>query len=435
MALESPQQVRYQDDAAQASTPSPIHGVSVNRTNEAEKVDRADLAWYVLALQRHWIAAVVGAALGAALFFVLVSGRPLRYEGVTTLLVVPPSQTSVPQMNPATFRAIVENVTLASEVIDELKLKDPPHAITPQSFVERSLSVQEVRGTNVVRIAVQLDDPQLAAKASQRLAQKAVLLTRQITTQEGDTIQEQLKIHVDDANARLQQGEQALLQFQRGAQVELVKEDTTAMLKERGALLRLLVDIESERARLAAAEREIKRQQPLLSAPRVPAAEEALAPQTTPEGEVDSRRLNLTNPFVNPVYQTLDYQISMSRTRIASLERERDELVNVKKIGGAELGRLSELYRRQIEQARLEADLELARTVHKDLALRYAQSRTRALGSVAQLQIVDLAQPPERPLPRKRLQNMVFGAAAGFVVSVALILLWDSRGRRTLRGG
>lgn len=432
MALDSPPQIRYQDDADRELTVSPVHGVRVTRAPEPP-VDGADLAWYVRALQRHWIMAVVGALLGAALFFVLASSRALRYEGVTTLLVVPPSQAGAPQMNPATFRAIVLNATLAAEVIDELKLKDTRDAITPQSFVERSLSVEEVRGTNVVRVAVQLSDPTLAAKASQRLAQKAVLLTQQITAQEGDTIQDQLKVHVDEANGRLQQSEQALLKFQREAQVELVKEDTTAMLKERGALLRLLVDIESERARLASAEREIKRQQPLLQAPRLPASENALTPKDTPEGEADPRRLDLTNPFVNPVYQTLDYQVAMSRTRIASLERERDELVNVKKIGGSELGRLSELYRRQIEQARLEADLDLARTVHKDLALRYAQSRTRALGSVAQLQIVDLAQPPDRPLPRKRLQNMVFGAAAGFVVAVVLILVWDGRSRRSAR--
>lgn len=404
------------------------------RPGEAESVDQADLAWYVQAVQRYWVAAVAGAALGAALLFALVSGRPLLYEGITTLLVVPPSQAGGSQMNPATFRAIVENATLASEVIAELKLHEPPMALSPQTFVERRLAVQEVRGTNVVRIVVQLEDAQLAADASRRLAQKAVLLTRQISATEGDAIQEQLKTHLDAAQDRLRQAEQDLLSYQKSAQVELVKEDTTAMLKERGALLRLMVDIEGERARLAAAELEIKRQQPVLSTPRAPAAENALSPEATPDGEVDPRQLDLTNPLVNPVFQTLDFQIAMSRTRIASLAKQRDELINVKKIGGAELSQLSELYRRQIEQARLEANLGLARTVHGDLALRYAQVRTRALGTVAQLQVVDLAQPPERPLSRKRLQNMAFGAAAGFVVAVVLILLWDSLRRRKSLG-
>ena len=78
------------------------------------------------------------------------------------------------------------------------------------------------------------------------------------------------------------------------------------------------------------------------------------------KGEVDSQHLDLTNPFVNPVYQTLDFQIATTRTRIAALERGRDELMNVKKLGGKELAQLNELYRREIEQARLQANFDLA---------------------------------------------------------------------------
>lgn len=434
MALESPSQIRYQDDAAQAPTASPVHGVRVNRANEADKVDRAEPAWYVRAVQRHWIAAVVGAALGAVLFFALASRRPVMFEGVTTLLVVPPAKAEGAQMNPATFRAIAENATLASEVIQELKLHEPPHELSPQAFIERRLGVQEVRGTNVVKITVTLGDAKMAAEASRRLAQKAVLLTRQITAKEGDSTQEQLNNHLAEARERLQQAEQTLLGFQKSAQVELVKQDTDALLRERGALLRLTVDIEGERARLAAAEREIKRQNPLLSVPRSPEAENALVSRVAPTGEADPRGLDLSNPFVNPVYQTLDFQIAMSRTRIASLEKQRAELLNVRKIGGAELKQLNDLYAGQIDEERLKANLGLAKKLHEDLASRYAQSRTVALGNVAQLQIIDLALSPERPVSRKRLQNMIFGAAAGFVASVVVILLWDSRGRRSPQG-
>ncbi len=154
-----------------------------NRSNES--VDRAELAWYVRALQRHWIVALAGAALGAAVFFVIVSNRPLVYEGVTSLLVVPPSGSDGAQMNPATFLALVQNETLASEVIAELKLQDPPYQLSPQAFVERNLGVQEVRGTNVVRVIVRLADPQKAAEASRRLAEKTVQLSRQIIAREG----------------------------------------------------------------------------------------------------------------------------------------------------------------------------------------------------------------------------------------------------------
>ena len=119
-----------------------------------------------------------------------------------------------------------------------------------------------------------------------------------------------------------------------------------------------------------------------------------------------------------------------STQRIAALEKERDELVIVKKIGGSELALLRELYRRQIEQARLQANFDLATRVHGDLALRHEQSRTQPLGSTAQLQVIDEALPADRPVSRRRLQFATFGAAGGFFLAVVLAAFWEARGRR-----
>ena len=395
--------------------------------------DRIDLSRVVHAFQRHWLSGIVGAVLFGVLGFAYASSRPLEYEGVTTLLVVPPSQGGGGQINPATFRAVVENATLASQVIEELSLREQ---ITPQDFVERALSVEEVRGTNIVKVKVRLADPKIAADASRRLAQKAIGLTQQVNQLGGASVQEQLKNNLNDARARMEKAEQDLLSYKQRAQVDLIQGDANAQLVERAGLLELVINIEAERARLGAAEQEIKRQQPLLSAPRAPGAEEALrrangnatAAQT---GGVEAQQLDLTNPFVNPVYQTLDFQIAMSRTRIAALEKQRDEIMHVKKLGGAELTQLSELYRREIELARLQETFDLALKVHGDLAIRYEQSRTQPLGNTAQLQIVDNALPPEHPVARKRLQYSVFGAGVGVVAMALMTVFWDNRGKRS----
>jgi protein tyrosine kinase modulator len=417
-------------------------------------------AWYVVALQRWWLLIFIGALVGGAIAFWYATGRPLLYEGVTTLLVVPPSQAGGAQVTPATFRAIVENLTLASEVIDELKLQE---TLTPHRFLERALVVDEIRGTNIVKVKVTLGDPKLAAEASRRLAQKAILLAQQITQQEGASVQEQLRRHLNEAAQRMRQAERELLEYKQRAQVDLIKADTDAQLKERGDLLPLVIEIEAERARLAAAENEIKRQQPVLQTARTPAAEDALRriqsqPDSTRDanknrtdksggdkgggdksegdkarvdkGAVDAQHLDLTNPFVNPVYQTLDFQIATSRTRIAALEKERDQVLNVKKLGGTELGQLSELYRREIEQARLKAGYDLAVKVHADLALRYEQSRTQPVGNTSQLQVVDQALPPDDPVARKRLQHGMLGAGIGFIVTALITLLWESGRQR-----
>lgn len=412
--------------------------------------DEDDLgpAWYMLALQRWSVPIVIAALVGGAIAYWSANRRPLRYQGVTTLLVVPPSQPGGAQLNPATFQAIVENLTLASQVIDELNLQT---TLTPHGFVEGALAVEEIRGTNIVKVKVTLADPKLAAEASRRLADKAILLAQQITQQGGASVQEQLKRHLTEAADRMQKAERALLEYKEQAQVDLIKEDADAQLKERADLLSLTIDIEAERARLSAAENEIKRQQPVLRMARNPGAEDALRqvqslpnskraadatakPERDPgEAEVDTQQLDLTNPFVNPVYQTLDFQIATTRTRIAALEKERDEVINVKKLGGNQLAQLSELYRRQIHQARLQAHYDLAMKVHGDLALRYEQSRTGPVGNTSQLQVVDRALPSDRPVARKRVQSGILGAGMGFVGSALIALLWEGRRRWTPR--
>lgn len=438
------------------------------------------LDWYVRAIRRRWLFIVAGTLLGGAILFWNASLQPLKYQGVTTLLVVPPSEPGGAQINPATFRSIVENGTLASQVIAELALGDQ---VSPETFVQRALSVEEIRGTNVVRVKVTLTDPGQAAEASRRLAHKAILLTQQITQQEGVAIQEQLKSHLNSAHERLLSAEKELLAYKQDAQVEVIKEDTDAQLKERSALLPLVVSIESERARLSAAEKEVKRQTPLLTASRMPAAEDALRRSAAADDalrradaaeaaarraanaeeeeeesrrtgtadagtardkrsdvnsrklepareEADSQHLDLSNQYINPVYQTLDFQIATSRTRIAALEKQRDELINVKKLGGNELERLNELYRREITLDRLQAGFDLATKVYGDLSLRYEQSRTRPVGSTAQLQVVDNALPPERPVSRLRVQFGIVGAVLGLIGTLLIVLFWDGRATR-----
>jgi polysaccharide biosynthesis transport protein len=386
------------------------------------------LGWYIHSLSRRWRVLLVVALLGAAGGYALASLRPILFEGVTTLLVVPPTRTPTAQINPATFRAILENASMAAKVIADTGLSQ-----TPQTFLENSLQIEQPAGTNVLRVRVRLEDPKTAADVSRRLANDAIALTRRLNQEEGSSLQDQLKSHLQDAALRLAAAEKEFLSYQQSAQVELVKEDTDAMLAERAELLKLTIAIESERARLASAEREIARQKPLLSATRSVGAEEALQhtmerARGSEQTAADPQSLDLTNPYINPVYQTLDFQIATSRTRLAALDQQRRQIVDVSKIGGKELAQLSELYRRRIELARLEMDFESAKQIHGDLRVRYEESRTQALGFSPQLQLVAEAIVPDRPLPRQRVRYSALGFVIGLLGAGAVALILEIRG-------
>jgi uncharacterized protein involved in exopolysaccharide biosynthesis len=437
-------------------TPNELAIVSVS-PEERWLEDEIDFGWYVDALRRRWAWLAAAAVLGALAAAGVAASRARVYEAATTLMVVAPARTPEAPVNPQTFRAILESGSLAAHVVAELGLGEAPHRLTPQAFLERALTVETVTGTNIVRVKVRLQEPTLAAEASRRLSQKAIALTRQLSQQEGSSVQDLLKEHLNSAADRLATAEKALLTFQQGAQVELLKEDTQAMLDERGDLLKLVVAIESEKARLAAAEQEIKRQDPVLTVSRAVGAEEALrraearegspeqpaaaatgsqrpkgsegAPAPPPERSTaaDASYLDLTNPFVNPVYQTLDFQIATSRARLAALEQQRRQLVDVRRLGGEAFGQLSELYSRQIELARLQTNFDLAKRIHSDLTVRYEESRTQALGSSPQLQLIDEALPPDRAVSRRTLQLMVLGFAAALLAMSLVVIGVEGR--------
>jgi len=392
--------------------------------------DAIDLMWYGTVFRRRWKLMLGCAVAAAAIAWFVASGQRIRYEGVTSLLVVPPSKPGATgtQATPATFRAILENASIAKQVVEELQLNGPPHSLTPQSFLERAVVVEDEPGTNIIRVKVRLEDPTQAAEASRRIAGKAIALTRQLTEAEGVAVQEQLKVHLTEAATRLNTAERELLDYQQRAQLDLLKEDTKAMLGERGELLKLLIDIESEKARLQAAETELSKQKPTLTIPRAVGAEEALR-RTDDTREV----LDPTNAFINPVYQSLDYQIAISRTRLAALEQQRRQLIEVKGIAGAELTKLSELYRRQIDLARLQTGFDLAKRVHSDLAVRFEESRTQAFGNSAQLQLVSDAILPDRPVSRRRAQWSALGFVVGLLAVGLVALVLESRTRQRPR--
>jgi uncharacterized protein involved in exopolysaccharide biosynthesis len=398
--------------------------------------DEIDFSRYFRVFTRHWMLLVVASIVGGALGFAVSRTKPVLYEGVTTLLVLPPSKVDVRTASTANFRALLENLSHSLQVITELGLDKPPFSMTPQRFHDEALQVEEIPGTNVVKLRVRLTDPTLAMEASKRLAQKAVSLNAEVSRREGSSIRDLLKVHLDESSEQLKAAETQLLEYQRTAQVDLLQRDTDAMMREREDLLRLTLDIESEKARLKTAEAEISKQQRTLSVGRSVLSAEALRraaeadrPNPANADIGDAQRLDLSDSLLNPVYQTLEFQIASSRARLAGLQQQRRELVEVKKLGGRELKELSELYSRQIHLARLQTNYDLAMRVYSDVRVRYEQTRSEGVGSSAVLQIVDEAIPPDRPLSRQGAKSTAVGLVAGFMVAAAAALALDSAGR------
>jgi uncharacterized protein involved in exopolysaccharide biosynthesis len=402
---------------------------------------------------------LVAAVLGGVLAFGIASMSAPLYDGVATLIVIRP-RTAPETARPApvsTFRALLETNVLATSAIAQFHLDQPPYRMTEETFMSNVLNLEEVRNTSLIRIHARLRDPKVAAALADFVATRAIALNDEINRQQTTDFRGQLKGMLDDATARMKEGERLLLEFRTSAHVDVTKKDADAALDQRGQLLALTVDIEAEKARLARAEVEIKSQQPYLAAPRQVEAEAALRnvdpsgsettgvprkagldagkqrrepsdalKQVREQGDADNQGLDLSNAFANPVYQVLQYQISLSRTRLSSLEARRRQMVGVQGLGGRELTSLGSLYPKEIQLRRLETEYELTKTVYSEVALEYERARLQSAGTTAKLQLIDHAVPPVKPQPRYRsliaLAGMI-AAGAGAVLLAAAVEL------------
>jgi uncharacterized protein involved in exopolysaccharide biosynthesis len=409
---------------------------------------------------RRW-PVILGAGLVAAAAGVIVATmQPVIFEGVATVAVVQPRFTAdAKPISVGNFTALLQTNALAASAIAQLHLDADPFRMTPGQLQRDAVIVEEVRNSNLIRVRGRLPDRKLAPELANLISTNGIMLTERMDLQETKDFRSQLRAQLDEAGARLHAAEQSLLDHRNVAQVDLMKRDADSALTERSEILPLILDIESEKAKLASAEREIQKQDRLLTVPRMVGADAALLSARGEEKgapKADGRRdakpdsaerkdspprprdsdaeprisdIDLTNPFVNPVYQVLDYQIALSRTRLAGLEQRRRELVGVQRLGGKDLQALSALYPQEIKLRRLEGEHELAKTLYSEVALQYERTRLQIASTSARLQVVDRAIEPDAPLPRHRGLYGVLGLLGGIVAATFVVGLREI-GRR-----
>jgi succinoglycan biosynthesis transport protein ExoP len=389
--------------------------------------DGIDLAKVARSLWR-WRWLIAGATvLCGAVTVVMRLQSPAMYEAAVRMVVSPPTTAETaapPAITVVAFRAMVENQSLAAQVITELRLDQPPLRLTAQGFLADVLTVETPRDTNIVVVRVRLASRELAAKAANRLAALAADLAERLNQDQAARTWESVQAQVDQARLRLGAAETKLGAFKQRAQIEVLRQDVQSELEARAGLLSLSVDIESSRARLRKAEEELGRRQAIGTVRRTidndPALIEAAKETTRPGGSVLG--LEVKNEYPSKVYEELDQQVAESRATLSGLERRRAELIDHLKLGSAKLAKLNVLYEREAELAQLQTEHDLARDTFLAVATRFERVRLQGAGRNAQLQVLDAARPPDGPVGPRVRRDTAVAMLAGFALSVLAAL-------------
>jgi uncharacterized protein involved in exopolysaccharide biosynthesis len=192
--------------------------------------------------------------------------------------------------------------------------------------------------------------------------------------------------------------------------------------------LPLLVSVQTEKARLARLDEELLKRDRIDTIKKTidsePVLDEALRARA--QGTGSTLGMQLRSEEINGVYQGVDAAAATSRANLAALERQKAELVDVRRIDAGTLPLLTRLYEREAELARFQVERDLAEKIYVDLSQRYEVSRLQVAGRSAELQIIDPAVPADRPVSRQVARNTVVGAVAGLCVALAAMLVWHA---------
>ncbi len=432
--------------------------------------------WFVLTMMfRQWKVIVGAAILTAVVAFLVTMWIPETYEASATMIVTSADATAAAQVAAITnARTLLESRTAAAAVVSRLHLDASPYRLSAATFVER-LTVGQIRDTNYLRVSLRLPSADLAANALNAYLEDSIELNRKLSIENATTVAQGLmKTQLDQARAAVNERTQQLQAARVASKVDILRKDVDHLAELRAFTRELDGAIRAEEGRIATAERELASRPRLLTTPRsasdgslldytrrltdegaarrVPstpavtsprpaapgqaplqpgntsakpssAQEPSAPPRTITEGSFASNSLdpplplNLQNPYVDPVYEILEYQVAMGRTRLAGLQSQRAELAKTT------TDPASELYAGEARVRRLELDYEIAMQVYKDLALRFEQAREYAVSHAAIIQVVDTATPPLSPIAPNRPLVVASAAVIGLMIGFLLALI------------
>jgi uncharacterized protein involved in exopolysaccharide biosynthesis len=254
---------------------------------------------------------------------------------------------------------------------------------------------------SMLQVRVRLSDPVLATKMCSRLVELAIALNARISGEESEAGLEFVRQQLDSSRQKLDELEEQLLTFKTRAQVDVQREDMRAILDGRRELVDLEMRLAAERGRLIAAESELAKRS--TERPSGRASDSAGSTEGAPgsasprESAIVSDRTHLEQrrqpseiASADPVVESLDYEAASSRVRLAGLESRRKELVGTLGVTRPNLKLLTELYKREMEQARLQAEYDISAKVYQDLLTKYEQVRVR-VGSNTGMKLIDPA--------------------------------------------
>ncbi|MDR3560090.1 MAG: GumC family protein [Negativicutes bacterium] len=392
---------------------------------------------------------------------------PSTYEAETTLRIKQPKGlgdsllADLPMGSPmmtkqqmATYAEILKSRTVVQAVIDitQINKEEPPEY---EDMLKR-ITTQQVKDTEILKVTVKAKSPAEAQYVANTLVETFLSRMTNLVRSEQTVVREFIGDRLQESKRELERAEAALEQYKREQKIVAPEEETKAMVDRLASINGMVADnavgLASSQAKLSSVQDQIGRQNPGFIAdspliqqykgklaelevelvglkqnytdkhPRVMATRAAIAETKNKLNTEIARVISAEAPSMNPIHLGLLQAKIQSEAEIAAAVAQRSAIDKILAQGEQELFKLPS---KEQGLARVMRDTLTAQDIYSMLSKRYEEARISEVMQPTDVQVIDVAVTPEKPVSPRKLLNVVIAAILGLFAGTSLAFIQE----------
>jgi succinoglycan biosynthesis transport protein ExoP len=357
----------------------------------------------------------------------------------------------------STYAEILKSRTVVQAVIDKVYANETDEKKIPayDQMLNR-ITTQPVKDTEILKIKVTAKSPEEAELVANMLVDTFNERMTYLVRSEQTTIREFIGERLKESKKELEQAETVLEKYKREQKIVAPEEETKAMVDKFAAIDKLAAEntvaMASAQARLGTAQQQLNKEKPgfVADSPLIQQYKLKLAElevklvslssnytEKHPEimatraaitetngrltGEI-SRVINADAPSMNPIHQGLVQSQIESEAEISARTAQSQAIKGIISSSEQELNKLPA---KEQGLAKVMRDAAVNQEIYIMLAKRHEEARISEVMQPTDVQIIDVAIAPEKPISPKKALNVVITAILGIFVGTGLAFLLE----------
>lgn len=377
---------------------------------------------------------------------------------------LPTGSSSATKQLMSTYAEILKSRTVVNALIEEMYGEMPENKKPTYGAMLSRITTQPIKDTEILKVKVTAKDPQEAAKLTDTLVAIFNGRLTELVRTEQKAVRGFIGDRLGDSHKELEQAEIALEKYKSEQKILDPEEETKAFVDKISALDKLSatnkVAISAAQAKLSAAEGQLAGQNAgfIGDNPTVQKYRDSLVEQEVKLVELTQRYTekhpevimtrnkigeirqglqteiqavaNNRAPSTNPVYMGLLTGRMQGEADLAAAAAQQQAIEKAMAEGEADMAKLPAKERGYV---RLLRDTKVAQEIYVMLAKRHEEARIAEVMEATDVQLVDKAVVPDKPIKPKVVLNTLIGALLGLILGlgIAFAMEYINRSIRT----